>query len=232
MTYYKKDFIAFQNSVATSYGKETNTIDEILRVLVAAKLKNIAGRILDVGCGNGCFLEKLKSYSLLIKHGLDFAPEMLKIANEKLSQDVRLLFSDATRIPFYDDTFDYIVCLNMLFNHPTFEDMKPIIKALLHVCRPSGVVFFDLYNTKNPFIYFLTKRITSSKRISFGGKGVSFSDVKRFLKNEGVSKIKKKYLYNKNLMVAHKKRRFYFFVRVVYVLIPFLRPRYLVIVTK
>lgn len=105
-------------------------------------------RILDVGCGTGNYSLELsrKGHKVV---GIDFSPSMLDRAQQKKvggSGWPQFLFNDLNRtIPFRDDSFDVIVCINVLY---TISDHEKFIEELRRVARrPSLVV---MVNSKKP----------------------------------------------------------------------------------
>jgi ubiquinone/menaquinone biosynthesis C-methylase UbiE len=95
-------------------------------------------RVLDVGCGTGELLRRLRAkYPHAQLAGLDPVPEMLAVAAGKLSgsEDLRVGYADA--LPWSAGSFDLVVSCNMFhyISHP--------VAALLEmrrVLRPGGVL--------------------------------------------------------------------------------------------
>src|SRR5919109_556545 len=71
-------------------------------------------RVLDVGCGTGELLRRLRAkYPDAALAGLDPVPEMLAVARDKLSgnEDLRVGYADA--LPWSAASFDVVVSCNM-----------------------------------------------------------------------------------------------------------------------
>ena len=80
-----------------------------------------ADRVLDVGCGTGELLTRLAAkYPRARLAGLDPVPQMLKVAQGKLSDDVDLRVGWANSLPWPDASFDVVVSCNMFhyITHP------------------------------------------------------------------------------------------------------------------
>lgn len=103
--------------------------------------KNVS-RALDVGCGTGelsfSILDKVNSMV-----GIDLAPKMIDIANSKKKwhsiSDERLKFVVASvdRLPFEDDYFDVVFCLNSFHHYP---DQKKALREMYRVLKKGGTM--------------------------------------------------------------------------------------------
>lgn len=68
-----------------------------------------AGRVLDVGCGTGAFLQELLiSCPTLRVAGVDPCAEMLAIARKRLGSEVEIRPGWAEQLPFEDNSFDAV----------------------------------------------------------------------------------------------------------------------------
>ncbi len=84
--------------------------DQRLRArLVAAMVPDIAQSVLDVGCGNGFITRRLQAERVV---GLDPSPEALE------HFDGEKVCASAEEIPFEDDSFDAVVCCEVLEHLP------------------------------------------------------------------------------------------------------------------
>src|SRR4051812_39844818 len=95
-----------------------------------------AARVLDVGCGTGELLRRLRAkYPDAVLAGLDPVAEMLAVAREKLSgkEDLRLGYADS--LPWAAGTFDIVVSCNMFhyITHPVVA-----LQEMTRVLRPGG----------------------------------------------------------------------------------------------
>ena len=80
------------------------------------------GRILEVGCGTGAWLDEIdaahKSPRL---HGLDISRQMLLAARRK-NQQLVLVNGSAGFLPYATGTFDLVICLNAIHHFPHPDD--------------------------------------------------------------------------------------------------------------
>jgi ubiquinone/menaquinone biosynthesis C-methylase UbiE len=95
-------------------------------------------RVLDVGCGTGELLRRLRAkYQGAMLAGLDPVPEMLEVARDKLSgqEDLRVGYADS--LPWPAASFDLVVSCNMFhyITHPV-----EALQEMARVIRPGGVL--------------------------------------------------------------------------------------------
>lgn len=102
---------------------------------IESKLKE-GCKVLDVGCGPGVWiLEMANHYPNSTFMGVDIVstyPEHIRPNNTKFCQA-----NVIDRLPFEDNTFDFVYMRFMMFAF-TSEDWKKAIKELIRVCKPSG----------------------------------------------------------------------------------------------
>ena len=237
MEEYKELLVRYQNGVAKGYGESKDTLDEALRVFVSQELKRKSGKLIDVGCGNGRLLERIAHNDSLSIVGLDFSPEMMNRAKERVSEAGNIPFfvhGDAAGMPFPDNSFDYVVCLSMLFNHPDYVFMEKIIKDMIRICKKGGTIYFDLYNIWNPLIFKITRQGRKRKNLlNFGGKGIEYGKIKHLLKKHQVQSFERRLFFLRDKPRDFRRSKItWFFRAIAYKIIPLLRPRYLVIVNK
>ena len=70
------------------------------------------GSVLDLGCGDGTFLDSLKSRGN-IAEGLDISQEAIKKCEAK-GHKVKLFNFSVGQLPYADNSFDYVVMLDVL----------------------------------------------------------------------------------------------------------------------
>jgi SAM-dependent methyltransferase len=92
--------------------------------------------VLDVGCGTGYTLAKLRDRGLTVT-GVEPAVEMRRIARENLP-GVPILDARIEALPFSDETFDFIVSIEVV---RYLDDLEIAIGDLARVLRPGGTAF-------------------------------------------------------------------------------------------
>ena len=132
--------------VVAEYAKAAKHYDEKWAFYVEATTRetlrrlplNAASRVLDVGCGTGELLRRIRAnVPDAVLAGLDPVPEMLDVAREKLSgrDDLRVGYAD--RLPWNAGTFDVVVSCNMF--HYISEPLTAL-REMARVLRPTGAL--------------------------------------------------------------------------------------------
>jgi SAM-dependent methyltransferase len=97
-------------------------------VLGVARLDG-SERVLDLGCGNGTYLELVDAI------GLDASVGMLRAARSRSTNP--LTAGDAVALPFASDSFDVVLAAHMLYH---VEERETAIAEIRRVLRPSGTL--------------------------------------------------------------------------------------------
>lgn len=120
--------------------KNYTTGNPIIRIVLTRLLKRLASSLreldvvasamgLEVGCGEGNIIHRLYEYGVIGKIvAIDLQPEKLKSAFHRIP-NVAFLASDINRLIFKDDTFDYILAVEM------FEHLPDPHKGMRELCR-------------------------------------------------------------------------------------------------
>ena len=106
--------------------------------LVQNEVKLNAGmRVLDVGCGTGALLDRLRSVYNIEAHGIDAEAEMIAVAQQKRPE---CLFKKAPgeQIPYTDQSMDAIITC-MAYHH--FADKTGFAREAARVLKPGGVLY-------------------------------------------------------------------------------------------
>ena len=110
------------------------------------------GQALDVATGTGDLaLELARRPGIERVVGLDFAPQMLTLAQAKaerhrLSGPVHWILGDALNLPFPDDGF---LCVTSCFGLRNFTDAEAALREMARVVRPGGrIAILDIVPMK------------------------------------------------------------------------------------
>ena len=110
--------------------------DRILTPILA--LGDVRGkRILEVGAGSGRDSIELARQGAIVTV-IDYVPSSLTVVAKNAAQagvPIQLVCGDGTRMPFPDDTFDCVLCCEVVEHVP--RDPSPIAE-LVRVLRPGG----------------------------------------------------------------------------------------------
>jgi ubiquinone/menaquinone biosynthesis C-methylase UbiE len=128
--------------LAGKVGNEMNITNSFLYdfTIEAMQLKNDES-ILEIGFGNGKFFDKIFSTANNLKiSGLDFSPEMVKVAkgnNPTTSNNGKLTLrlGSSDKIPFPDNSFDKVFCINVIY---FWEQPAAHLKEIYRVLKPGG----------------------------------------------------------------------------------------------
>lgn len=154
MDRYKKEEVVLDYECRRFGGKGGYYVNCREKDMVLGYSKKIEGKILDLGCGTGRYMEELIQNSHPVI-GLDFSMEMLKNAMKKRGIKTRLVQGDAFNLPFVDGAFEGII-INRLFQH--FKDLKPFLLEAKRVCRREGIIIFDTLKWSPRLIHFWNSR--------------------------------------------------------------------------
>lgn len=124
-----------------------------VRERVLAHCAGASGNVLDVGCGEGLLLGGLRQQGFGGRMtGVDIWNDILSRCRGRLGKDVSLVQASAVALPFATAVFDPVVCVNVFFNLPSWEQVTDSIRELARVCRTGGSVIIDIRNRANLFL--------------------------------------------------------------------------------
>lgn len=92
--------------------------------------------VLDVGCGTGYLLRKMRQQADFAGYGIDVEAEMISVANQACpDMDIQLSSCDAT--PFEDNMFD-VVAACMAYHH--FGNKEGFVQEVSRIIKTGGVL--------------------------------------------------------------------------------------------
>ena len=112
------------------------------------------GSMLEIGCGEGFFLKSLPdSYGKVF--GIDLSAQQLSRAsvNLKGARRASTLQADAASLPFKDNSFDTVVCVNVFMNIGSDPAVFAALGNINRVCKTGGRLVLDVRNKLNPAVF-------------------------------------------------------------------------------
>ena len=97
------------------------------------------GKVLDVGCAFGWALGDLRGKASEL-HGIDLDDAALERARESYPE-VSFRLASATDIPFGDQTFDAVICSEVI-EHVGDANKAKLVSEIARVLKPGGVLVF------------------------------------------------------------------------------------------
>ncbi|MEC7750405.1 MAG: class I SAM-dependent methyltransferase [Myxococcota bacterium] len=100
------------------------------------------GRLLEVGCGTGLVLERLKhDFDDVV--GIDLSEGMLERAR---ARGLCVQQARAEALPFEDESFDMICSFKVLAH---VQEMRNAAMEMVRVLKPGGVIVAEFYNPRS-----------------------------------------------------------------------------------
>lgn len=95
-------------------------------------------RVLDLGCGTGVILKEIRNINNEAElFGLDLSENMILQAAERLGTDVGLSAGDAENMPYEDNSFDLVCCVESFHHYP---NPAKALSEINRVLRKGGVL--------------------------------------------------------------------------------------------
>ncbi|MFH1641135.1 MAG: glycosyltransferase, partial [Candidatus Omnitrophota bacterium] len=111
------------------------------------------GELLEVGCGEGLFLQRFREEGAKLRlWGIDFSLDQLQRARVRTEGNATLMQANATMLPFKESSLDTVVCINVLLNMPNEEQVDRALEEMRRISKKGAHLFFDIRNQLNPLI--------------------------------------------------------------------------------
>lgn len=102
-----------------------------------------SGKLLDIGCGPGFFLEHAERY--YDAHGMDVSEYAIREAKQR-TQTAKLSVGDATNLHYENDYFDIVTCFDLLEHLPNPE---LALQEFYRVLKNEGIRIIRVPNTSS-----------------------------------------------------------------------------------
>jgi SAM-dependent methyltransferase len=102
-----------------------------------------AAKLLDLGCGTGGMLQHLQQrFENLVAFGLDYSALALEFAKERTR--CSLLQADVKKIPFVKKSFDFVLCLDVLYTREAYPGFQNTLSEIYYLLRENGIFVLQL----------------------------------------------------------------------------------------
>jgi cytosine/adenosine deaminase-related metal-dependent hydrolase/ubiquinone/menaquinone biosynthesis C-methylase UbiE len=126
---------------AESYDSDGNPMLSLEERVLAALFPPMDGlNVLDLGCGTGRWLNRLRSAQAHNLIGVDLSPEMLKQAKRKIGDAATLICVDYTEAPIPDESVD-VVLSNFVLSY--VDEALRYLRFVRKVLKPGGLLFLS-----------------------------------------------------------------------------------------
>jgi ubiquinone/menaquinone biosynthesis C-methylase UbiE len=114
-------------------------------------------RVLDVGCGKGIFLARIRKTYKVKGVGVDLSPKSIAQAKRWSEPDLVFQVAEATKLPFKNQTFDYVLSFDTLEH---IQDQKKALSEMVRVLKDRGKLLIYTINKNQAFTWhFWLKKI-------------------------------------------------------------------------
>lgn len=118
------------------------------------------GRLINLGCGHGAdFLPFKQNFEL---HGVDFSPEMIKLARKyarKFDFAANLSVADVRQLPYPDETFDWAISVATYHHIKGDQERLAALIEVWRVLEPGGEAFITVWNRWQPRFWLKSKEV-------------------------------------------------------------------------
>ena len=98
----------------------------------------LEGKVLDIACGTGTTIIRLKQYVALDLYGCDISDLLIRKGVEKGISPQKLIICDATRMPYANQNFEYSFSIGSL-EHFTEVGIQDFLKEARRVTRIASI---------------------------------------------------------------------------------------------
>lgn len=146
----RENFAAWNEEMVRQFNPDAyhNHPSPVVRMVEALRVRALLSmlaaaprhRVLEVGCGAGNILAKLRSTDL---HGIDISDLMVESAKARLGKRATIVKGDAEHLPYPDRHFDRVYCSEVLEH---VLDPEAVMKEMRRVVADDGVVAVSVPN--------------------------------------------------------------------------------------
>jgi len=159
------------NSIAKDWDFTRRSPSDLKPKLLSAIKPGMA--VLDIGCGNGLVAsEVLKNGGIYV--GLDISKNLLALARKKYKEEikegrVKFVLGEATKLPFKDNSFDFIFSFAVLHHIPSNDLRSAFFKEIYRTLAPGKEAVIIVWNLLNEWAdkrFKISEQIENNKKLS------------------------------------------------------------------
>jgi tRNA (uracil-5-)-methyltransferase TRM9 len=135
----------FYSEFASAFSETRSSVQTRLDRIVA--YIGDAGKVLDIGCGNGRLAERLEREGKRVSYvGVDASPQLIAIASARKTQ-LRIIAADffvgditqsSWSLPFADASFGIAIALAVLHHIPSFDLRVAVLRDIHALLKPGA----------------------------------------------------------------------------------------------
>lgn len=126
---------SYYSNCLAGYDPTSETIQQFEETLRQLKRFRPSGRLLDIGCATGVFLDRARKSGYEVT-GIDVSPELADYARKKFDLDIHQGYLEEQN--FADGSFDVITMLDVIEHIPQYDKLLPEIRRIL---KPGGILY-------------------------------------------------------------------------------------------
>ena len=130
--------------------------------------------VLDIGCGNGRFLEAVKNKDFHYL-GIDNSKSLLKQARDTYGNIGTFIEGNALDLPCENNSFDIVVSFGVLHHIPSKKFRKQFLREAHRVLKKDGLLILTVWNMWNKRLTPVIKKHAMQKLL--GKSQLDFKDV-------------------------------------------------------
>ncbi len=105
--------------------------------------KYIKGNVLDLGCGEGVYIKRIKKINHSINaYGVDISSEIIKKAKKEAS-DIDFQSASVYQLPYLDNFFDLIYSIDVIEH---LDNPEKMLKEVKRILKPGGIFIIQTPN--------------------------------------------------------------------------------------
>ncbi|MDP0493244.1 MAG: class I SAM-dependent methyltransferase [Fusobacterium sp. JB021] len=160
-----------------------------------ALLKNIEGKVLEIGAGTGVNFEFYSKNHVI---AIDPDEKMIIEAGKKINgKNIEIVLASGERLPFNDNIFDTVVITLSLC---TIPDPDKTLKEVKRVCKANGkLLILEHIKNENKFLFFLQNILTPMWKVFAMGCHLN-RDTINTIEINNFEKIYLKYFFGRNFI--------------------------------